>query len=131
MAGIFTATYNGLNLGVGTTLNFTEVVGLNDMPPVRSADETKAGDHGAFAGVDYLGPRTVRLGLFIQGASLADYDAQCDSVEGAFAVQPARTPAPASQERSPPVRSRSSSTHTSTSATRKSPTSWTAAATPG
>lgn len=89
MAGIFTGAYNGLSFGVGTTLNIVELVGLNDMPPVLASDEPKAGDHGSFAGVDYLGERTVRLGLYIQGASLADYDAQCDSVEGAFAVQPA------------------------------------------
>lgn len=92
MAGIFTASYNGLNLGVGTTLTFTELAGLNEMPAIRTADESRAGDHGFFQGVDLLGERVVRLGLYILGASLADYDAQCDSVEGAFAVQPAEQP---------------------------------------
>jgi|SRR5579859_3770103 len=92
MAGIFTGSYNGLSFGVGTTLSISELVGLNDMPPVRSADETKAGDHGLFQGIDYLGERTLRLGLYISGAGLADYDAQCDTVEGAFSVQPTELP---------------------------------------
>lgn len=92
MATAFQVSYNGLTLGPGGTTGFpsiTRLTGLNDMPPVRSADETKSGDHGVFAGIDYLHGRTVGLQVLLAGTSQANYDGLCDQFEGAFAVQPA------------------------------------------
>lgn len=96
----FSVTYNGLTISTswpaGGPFNrgFSEIVGLNDMPPVRAADEVRAGDHGAFQGIDYLDARTVRLGFYVESAldTQADYDALCDQVAAAFAVQASELP---------------------------------------
>ncbi len=90
--GTFSGSYNGLTFGVGTQFVPTSYKGLQDMPPIRSADESSSGDHGWFAGIDYLDERTVELGLTIQGLGLVDLDSQCDLLEGAFAVQPVEQP---------------------------------------
>ncbi len=94
MATAFQASYNGLTFGGGAASfpSITKLVGINAMPPVRSADETKSGDEGRFQGVDYLDGRTVELEILLQGSSQANYDALCDQLEGAFAVQPAELP---------------------------------------
>ena len=89
MATAFQATYNGLTFGSGAAgfPSITKLVGVNDMPPVRSADESRAGDHGMFQGIDYLNGRTVDLEIFVAGSSQPNYDGLCDQLEGAFAVQ--------------------------------------------
>lgn len=95
MATAFQLSYNGLVLGPGGTAgmgSLTKLIGLNDMPPVRQADETKSGDHGVFQGVDYLAGRTVEFEVWLNGTSQANYDTLCDQVQGAFAVQPAELP---------------------------------------
>jgi hypothetical protein len=89
----FAASYNGLSLGAGSIFpSITQLVGLNDLPPVRTADESRAGDEGFFAGTDHLGERTVTLGFYVVGSSQADYDAKVDQVAAAFALQSAERP---------------------------------------
>lgn len=94
MATAFQASYNGLTFGAGVASfpSIAKATGLNDMPPVRSADENRSGDHGAFQGVDLLAGRTVELEVLLAGTSQPNYDSLCDQFQGAFAVQPAELP---------------------------------------
>lgn len=95
MATAFSASYNGLSFGQGGTVGLTsinQIVGINDMPSVRTADMARPASDGEFQGIDYLGGRTVQLEILVQGTSQANYDALCDQVEGAFSVQSQELP---------------------------------------
>lgn len=87
MANVFSGSYNGLGFGTGTPWAWSKMSGFQGMAPIRSADEPKAGDQGAFAGIDYMTVKTYAVGLLIRGANLADFDAQADQIEGAFSTQ--------------------------------------------
>lgn len=56
----WTFTYNGLTIGGdGSPYQITQLSGLHDSPEVRSSDQTRARDHGLYAGTDLLGGRTL------------------------------------------------------------------------
>ncbi len=69
-----------------------ETDGFDDLPPVRSADILKAGAHGAFAGLDLLGERTMTIKFAILGSDRPSYDALVQQLMGAFQVQAAELP---------------------------------------
>lgn len=85
-------SYNGLTFGEGTNIAVVESEGFDDLPEVRSADQMKAGAHGAFAGLDLLGERTMTLTLAVQGTDRTSYDALVQRLANAFTVQASELP---------------------------------------
>jgi hypothetical protein len=94
----FDGSYNGLSFGAGTALLVSGWDGVDDLPPVRSTDATRSGEHGAFLGTDLLNERTVTLQLLLlpedptPAAARARYDALVQAVATAFAPQNADLP---------------------------------------
>jgi hypothetical protein len=80
-------SYNGLAFGPGTKVHVAGVSGLDDLPGIRDGDAPRAGDHGSWAGIDYLDARYVDLTLNIVGDDFNDYAAQVAAVEAAFVPQ--------------------------------------------
>ncbi len=84
--------FNGLTIGNGTNLSIIETDGFDDLPPVRSADVDKAAAHGAFAGLDVLGERTMTIKFALLGSDRPSYDALVQQLSAAFAVQSTELP---------------------------------------
>lgn len=86
-------SYNGLQWGAGTELLVSGWDGVDDMPPIRSTDAVRSGEHGAFLGLDLLNERTVTLELILLPFDLtpanatARYDQLIQLVAQAFAPQ--------------------------------------------
>lgn len=89
---IYSGSYNGLAFGPATSFPLNLIAGLDDMPPVRSTDALRSQDHGAWAGTDLAGERTITLGFMLTAANAAALDALADQVSAAFVVQPAELP---------------------------------------
>lgn len=85
-------SYNGLTFGNGTNLAIIETDGFDDLPPVRAADIDKAAAHGAFAGIDVLGERTMNIKFALLGQDRPSYDALVQQLLGAFSVQTTELP---------------------------------------
>lgn len=59
--------FNGLKFGSGTGIIVESLDGLLSGAPVRDLDMDRAGDHGAYAGMQYLSKRTLSLNLKVTG----------------------------------------------------------------
>lgn len=69
MPSDWTFTYNGLTVGgAGSPYQIMQLTGLHDSPEVRTADQTRARDHGLFAGTDLLGGRSLMAQIEVVGA---------------------------------------------------------------
>ncbi|MFE4514417.1 hypothetical protein ACFRMQ_09540 [Kitasatospora sp. NPDC056783] len=70
----YTMEYGGVLLGAPGSVVLHEPSGLLDSPEVRASDRTLLQRHGASAGTDYLGARTVQLAFTVldDPATLAD-----------------------------------------------------------
>jgi len=84
--------YNGLVFGNGTNIEIDETDGLDDLPPVRTADLDKAGDMGSFPGLDLLGERTLTIKLALLGQDRPTYDALVLQLLSAFSIQAIELP---------------------------------------
>lgn len=84
--------YNGLVFGNGTNLAVVDTDGFDDLPPVRAQDMEKAAAHGAYAGVDLLGERSMVIKFALLGQDRPSYDSLVQQMATAFAVQPAELP---------------------------------------
>lgn len=78
--------FAGLSVGGDTSFGVTRVAGLLDMPAVRSSDLSLLRRHGAYAGDDFLSPRTITLDFSIHAASTADMEARMAEFVEAFSV---------------------------------------------
>lgn len=84
-------SYNGWSFGT-STWGVRSISGLDDLPPIRSYDVDRAGDHGSYPGSDLLGPRQVILELLLKAASETAFDTAVQAVAAATAVQTAELP---------------------------------------
>lgn len=85
-------SFNGLNFGAGTSFGVFQREGLEDLPAIRSSDEDRPQEHGQFAGVDYVGPRQVILGLRAVARDLATFDNLKQQLQAAFQVSASEIP---------------------------------------
>jgi hypothetical protein len=65
-------SYNGLTWGPGTKFQIIGAKGIEDLPPVSVADQSKAQQDGSFPGQDELDERTILLDFYIRADSNAD-----------------------------------------------------------
>lgn len=69
MPNDWTFTYNGLTVGGdGSPYQIMQLTGLHDSPEVRTSDQTRARDHGLFAGTDLLGSRSLTAQIEVVAA---------------------------------------------------------------
>lgn len=70
------ATLGGLLLGPGTPYEWMdELVGFDELPPIRSSDETRPAAHGDFSGTDFADGRSLEFSLEVAadaGVTFAD-----------------------------------------------------------
>lgn len=57
--------FNGLTFGAGTVYRISNVIGLHDLPDVRSSDQPRSRQHGEFAGIDLLGGRDIDVQITV------------------------------------------------------------------
>ncbi|MGW0523048.1 hypothetical protein [Crossiella sp. NPDC003009] len=85
LATEWTAEYCGLRVGEpGSPMAFTELGGLLDMPPVRTADRAVLGRHGEITAADWLGPRTITATVEITAADRAEFEQVLNQVADAL-----------------------------------------------
>ncbi|PJN38987.1 hypothetical protein CG747_20825 [Streptomyces sp. CB02959] len=84
--------WGDLLMGPGTPYGVESLLGLDDLPDVRSDDTNRPSQHGEYSGPDYTGARTIQLGLVLR----ADDPAALRDLKLALrrATQPAPAPAP-------------------------------------
>lgn len=83
---------NGLLLGEGTPYGVLSLDGLDDLPEVRSFDDPRAGDHGAYRGTDLAGVRVVTVELDIVATPTVAFSDAVNALQAATVVQSAETP---------------------------------------
>lgn len=82
--------FNGLKFGAGTGIIVENLEGLLSGAPVRDLDMDRAGDHGAYAGMQYLSKRTLSLTLKVTGTRNSylgdpnDIQTKLDRIKAAF-----------------------------------------------
>jgi hypothetical protein len=84
--------WGDLLFGPGSQYAVTGVVGLDDLPDIRTDDIERPGQHGDYTGPDWTGPRTVQLKLGLRGESPDDLRALSLALRAA--TQPQAEPAP-------------------------------------
>ena len=84
-------SFNGLTFGAGTDIQLVSATGLRALPPARVADQNRPRAHGAFAGLAYLGERTITLQLLVSVTTSADWETVLQNLAAAF--QPIPDPA--------------------------------------
>jgi phage-related protein len=67
MPGTYIYTYNGLDIGKGTSYKVESVEGLLSLPEMRTHDVERQDNDGDWSGDDLLGPRIVRISLWVLG----------------------------------------------------------------
>ena len=55
--------FNGLTFGAGQSVKVKQVVGLGDLPTIRSGDQARPRDHGELVGLDLMSGRDVTFDL--------------------------------------------------------------------
>lgn len=86
VAGDWEMEFAGLALGAGSSFDLVSVSGLLDLPELRSSDLLLLRRHGAYAGEDFLAPRTITLELSIFADTDADMELRMAEFLAAFAV---------------------------------------------
>lgn len=81
-----------LLFGPGSQYGVTAIEGLDDLPDIRGEDVPRPGQHGDYTGPDYTGPRTVQIGLGLQGQDPDDLRALVLALRAA--TQPQAQPQP-------------------------------------
>lgn len=84
--------WGDLQFGPGSQYGVTAIAGLDDLPDIRSEDVARPGQHGDYTGPDYTGPRTIQLGLGLQGLDPDDLRALTLALRNA--TQPQAQPTP-------------------------------------
>ncbi|WP_328934143.1 MULTISPECIES: phage distal tail protein [unclassified Streptomyces] len=92
MAALGNVQWGNLVFGPGTQYAVTTIVGIDDLPDIRTEDVARPGQHGDYTGPDYTGPRTIQLGLGLRGDDPDDLRALSLALRAA--TQPQNQPAP-------------------------------------
>jgi hypothetical protein len=84
-----TGQWRELIFGPGTAYPVTEIVGIDDMPQIRTADIPRPQTDGDWSGTDQVAPRTIVMTLGIRGTSGPDLEAKRQAAM--FRLSPSRT----------------------------------------
>ena len=84
--------WGDLTFGPGSQYAVTGVVGLDDLPDIRSEDVARPGQHGDYTGPDWTEARTIQLKLGLRGENPDDLRALTLALRDA--TQPQRQPTP-------------------------------------
>lgn len=71
--GTLAGSFGSLFFGPGSKIHVGGITGLDDLPGIRAFDQDRAGDHGAWLGVDLMATRTIELTLHLIGDTAAEY----------------------------------------------------------
>jgi hypothetical protein len=75
--------------GPGTDYPVSEITGIDDMAPIRTADIPRPQSDGDWSGTDQVAPRTIIMTLGIRGTSGSDLEAKRKAAQ--FELSPSRT----------------------------------------
>lgn len=87
MALDFSATFNGLSFGAGTTIQIVDVSGFDDLPGLRTTDQPRPRDTGEFGGNDLSGGRDVTMTLLILDSGVGDFYTTVEAFKAATVPQ--------------------------------------------
>ena len=85
-------SYNGLSFGLATKFHISSIAGLDDLPAIRAADAPRAGDHGSWAGIDYMDGRSIDITFAVIADDSNDLAVQMALLETAFVPQATELP---------------------------------------
>src|SRR5712692_8649242 len=91
-AALGNGSFNGLSWGPLTKYHVSAVSGLDDLPPIRTFDAPRPGDHGDFRGTDLLASRTILLDILMLGDNNADYYTLAETLRIAFLLNSVELP---------------------------------------
>ncbi|MFD7410157.1 phage distal tail protein [Kitasatospora purpeofusca] len=90
MTAVGRVTWNGLQMGPGSQYAISDLPDLDDLPDVRAYDVDRTGAHGTWTGPDYVGARTITMGITLRGTDAADLGRLTAALQRA--MQPSPTP---------------------------------------
>ena len=86
-----TGTYGSFSFGLGTNYPLTDLVGWEDLPGVRTSDESLASAHGVLTGPDWADGRIITLSLGVRGDTPADLQTKIAAARAAFPIGSTQT----------------------------------------
>ncbi len=84
MALDYTIQFGGLTIGNGTTYQIMNIVGLEDMPDLRTSDVFIGYNDGETAGNDYVAGRTIHVDFVVFDSGVGDFPAKVEALKAAF-----------------------------------------------
>lgn len=78
-------SFNSLAFGPGTDIHVASLEGVEDLPAIRSNDDLRSGDHGAFRGTDLLGEREIVMTFHLRDFN-GSYETLRDTFKNAMVI---------------------------------------------